>query len=82
MSDYQDKDLEGVLFKNGDKRTETDRDYRGTALIDGKPYWMSAWINTSKQGEKYMKLRFTLNEQPNKKPKEEKQEDFDADVPF
>lgn len=57
MADTNDN--EGVLFKNARKEKDSHADYRGEAVVDGTVYWLDAWINTSKSGNKYMKLRFT-----------------------
>ena len=63
MSEYQQKDNSGALFKNSDKTTETDPDYKGNAMIDGTPFYFNAWINISKAGQKYMKASFSPKEQ-------------------
>jgi hypothetical protein len=34
------KDFTGPLFKN-EKRKDTDADYNGSGLIDGKEYWLN-----------------------------------------
>ena len=52
----EQKDGSGVLFKNDRKEGDTDRDYQGSIKIGGREYWLSAWINTSKGGKKYMAL--------------------------
>ena len=43
-----------VLFKNKDKATEKHPDYKGTLNIEGVEHWASAWVKTSKNGEKFM----------------------------
>lgn len=63
MSEYQQKDNEGVLFKNDKKETDSHPDYKGSAMIDGTEYWFSGWINTSKAGAKYMKTSYSPKEQ-------------------
>jgi hypothetical protein len=57
-------DNQGVLFKNEKKREgKRDSDYQGQITIDGKEYWLNAWINTSKDGnKKYMGLKVRLKE--------------------
>ena len=62
MSDFQQKDNSGAMFKNTDKTGETEPDYKGNALIDGSDYWINAWLNTSKAGNKYMKFSFSPKE--------------------
>lgn len=46
----------GVLFKNEDKESDSHADYRGNINIDGKEFWLNAWIKTSKKGQKFMSL--------------------------
>ena len=46
----------GALFRNDKKETDKHPDYRGTINVDGVEYWLSAWLNTSGSGVKYMKL--------------------------
>ena len=66
MSDY-DNNLKGVLFKNDKKQKETDPMYKGSTTINGQDYWVSAWVNKIKNGEKagqsYMSLSYTAKEQ-------------------
>lgn len=61
----ESKDLSGVLFKNDRKEKETHPDYKGSALINGVDYWLSAWIKEGKSG-KFMSLAFQVKEQPSK----------------
>jgi hypothetical protein len=84
---YEKKPETGALFKNDKKEKETHPDYKGDALIDGKLYWLSAWINESKtSGTKYMSLSFKLKEavEPAKAavPAGSKDDEFADDVPF
>ena len=59
MSGQYDNNMSGALFKNEDKQQDSHPDYRGNAEIDGKQFWVDAWIATAKQsGKKYMRLRF------------------------
>lgn len=58
MSEY-DNELRGALFKNKNMREgKKDPEYKGNATIGGVEYWVSAWLNTSKSGEKYMALKY------------------------
>lgn len=54
----QRKDNDGVLFKNLDKQNENHPDYKGSATVNGVEYWLSSWINESKNGTKYMSVKF------------------------
>ena len=59
-----DETNRGALFKNKDKTQDTDRDYSGTININGEEFWLSAWIKTSKAGNKFMSLSVKQKEQP------------------
>ena len=63
MSEYQQKDNSGALFKNDKKESDSHPDYKGSAMIDGSDYWVSGWINTSNAGTKYMKFSYSPKEQ-------------------
>ena len=57
--DFQQKDLEGVLFKNDEATPENKQPaYSGSITIKGVKYNLGAWINIGKQsGKKFMSLR-------------------------
>ena len=76
-----EKDNQGVLFKNADKKSDTHPDYSGEVTIGGKEMWIKGWINESKNGLPYMKLRLQLkNEQSeNQNAKSQK---VVTDIPF
>lgn len=57
---YEQKNNSGAIFKNQKKTEETHSDYNGTAKIDGKEYWVNAWVNNSNNGTKYMQLKFAI----------------------
>jgi hypothetical protein len=64
---YEIKPNIGSLFKNsyktaGDKKP----DYTGFCVIEGNEYKMYAWINTARNGTKYMYLNFQLIEPINR----------------
>lgn len=80
----------GVLFKNDDKQSDKHPDYKGSINIDGVEYWLSSWIKTSKQGNKFMSLSVQPKQaaKPAKQAKQAPQvvdtNDFDDsdDLPF
>ena len=49
------RDNSGVLFKNDKKEQEKHPDYKGSIMVDGNEYWLSAWIKEGKNG-KFMGL--------------------------
>jgi hypothetical protein len=51
----------GLLAKNDKQGNENRPDYRGSINVDGRDYWLSAWIKTGRDGtklsgQKYMSL--------------------------
>ena len=45
----------GILFKNDKKESSNHPDYKGEIDVDGKKYWLSAWIKQGAKG-KFMSL--------------------------
>jgi|LakMenEpi03Aug12_release.lakeMendotaPanAssembly.Ray.scaffolds.fasta_scaffold1850059_2 uncharacterized protein (DUF736 family) len=80
------KNNAGALFKNDNKTKETQPDYKGNAIINGQPKQISAWINTSAKGLKYMSLTFEEPRDKNEVKTEVKNEPLPAivnnDLPF
>ena len=58
-----ENDNSGALFKNDRKEQEKQPDYKGSLTVNGSEYWISAWLNESKSGQKYMGLKVNLKEQ-------------------
>lgn len=55
MSKEWDRQNSGTLFKN-DKQGKASRpDYNGSINVDGRDYWLSAWIKDGAKG-KFMSL--------------------------
>lgn len=46
----------GALFKNDRRHKDTDPDYRGNINVDGRDFWINAWIKEAKAGGKYISL--------------------------
>tara|TARA_R110002020_G_scaffold448182_1_gene660864 strand:- start:391 stop:648 length:258 start_codon:yes stop_codon:yes gene_type:complete len=85
MSSFVIKEKEGSLFSNKDnKKTEKHPDYTGSCVISGTKLNISAWVNESQSGKKYMRLKFDEfkgSEASNSTP-EPKFNSSEADVPF
>lgn len=63
MSQY-DRTNTGVLFKNDRKESDRHPDYKGSLNIDGREFWLSAWLKDGSQG-KFLSMAV--------KPKDEQQ---------
>jgi len=93
---YEKKPGEAKLFRNKDKVKDSDPDYQGYHLHeDGvTEEGINAWINTSANGSKYMKLSFWNKSETAAKgvaqarqamapqPAPQPQEPFSDDIPF
>jgi hypothetical protein len=73
-----DNTNEGVLFNAMDKKSkETDRDYSGNLEVKcphcnaNSEHWLSAWINESAAGKKYMKIKMNAKDAAPAKPSRE-----------
>ena len=84
---YEPKDMTGSLFKNDRKETDNHPDYKGSALINGVDHWLDAWINTDRNGGKYMSLKLKPKDANGHKPAPQPASSYDDDdqddsVPF
>jgi len=78
------RDNSGVLFSNDKKDNERAPHYKGNITVDGKDYWLSAWVKEGKSG-KFMGLAVSPKEEYKPKTSERsKATGFDSDdsMPF
>lgn len=74
-------DMTGRLFKNDRKRPDhKDPDYTGDLKMNGKEFWLSAWIKDGDRG-KWMSISVKPKEDKASKPAEPPAGPED-DVPF
>jgi hypothetical protein len=79
MEKEYDNTNRGRLFKNDRKQQESHSDYNGTINVDGKEYFLDAWVREGKNG-KYFSMKV--------KPKEARRSEAPAsadpfgDAPF
>ena len=84
---YELKDNSGSLFKNDKREKDTHPHAKGTVMVGGVEYWVSAWTKDGRDG-KFQSLAFTPKEPraeaPKPAPKQQTtsfDEDLD-DLPF
>jgi len=77
------RDNSGVLFKSDKIENERSPQYKGNITVDGKDYWISAWIKEGKSG-KFMGLAVSPKEEYKPKTSERsKATNFDDEsLPF
>ncbi len=76
------KDNSGVLFRNDKQDNERAPAYKGNITVEGKDYWLSAWIKEGKSG-KFMGLAVAPKEPIAKPSERSKTTGFDdSDMPF
>lgn len=73
------------LRKNNDRKHDKSPEYRGSINVDGKEYWLAAWINANDDGSKYFSGKVTAKDatQAPAKPPVSASDALDGDdIPF
>lgn len=81
---YEQKDMSGTLFKNDRRDKDSHPHAKGTALIDGVEYWVSAWTKDGAKG-KFQSLSFQRKEQRQADPQpahSPEPRELDDEIPF
>lgn len=81
----------GILRANQRKTKDTHPTHQGSINVEGKEYWLSAWVKTGRDGtklagERYFSLSVKPKDEqaPEQKPpaRQEDNGGFDDDIPF
>lgn len=59
-----DNTNKGALFKNDRRTNDRQPEYTGSLNVEGVEYWLSAWVKTSKAGQKFFSVAITKKEAP------------------
>lgn len=83
----------GMLLRNENRENERQPEFKGSLDVEGVQYWISAWVNTGKEGskiegKKYFSIKLTAKDAPKEsKPVASKsrvgfERDLDDEIPF
>jgi uncharacterized protein (DUF736 family) len=62
MSNYEQRDMTGRLFRNEEKKNPNGPDYSGTCMINGVEMFFDGWLKTAESGRKWMSFSFKAKE--------------------
>lgn len=84
---YQQRDNSGTLGKNERREKDTHPTHSGQCVIDGKQYWISAWVKDGRNGSRFFSLSFRPklardHQGAPSNPPAPAAPDFDDQIPF
>jgi hypothetical protein len=62
-SQPRDNNMRGTLGKNDRRENDRQPEYTGKCEIEGRMYWISAWIREGQGGRKFFSLAFKPQDQ-------------------
>lgn len=80
----QQRDNSGTLGRNQRREKDTHPEYNGKCVIDGREYWISAWVKDGQNG-RFFSLAFKPKEQqqaPQRQAPPPADDPFSDDIPF
>lgn len=84
---YEPKDMTGALFANKDRKSDKHANATGSCLIDGVAYFVDAWTNQDRNGNRYQSLKFKRKDGQSTRQgmydRDEREPDSDdSEIPF
>jgi hypothetical protein len=77
----EQRDNSGTLGKNERREKDTHPTHTGKCVIEGKEYWVSAWVKEGPTG-KFFSLAFKPKEARQEQRQAAPAEEFDDSIPF
>jgi hypothetical protein len=56
-------DNAGALFRNDRRANDRQPDYKGEVQVEGRQFWLSAWLKEARSGTKYLSLALRPKEE-------------------
>lgn len=82
MTTY-DNTNSGILSKNDRREKDSHPEYTGTINIEGRDYWLSAWVKERRDGSgKFFSLSVRAKEQQASKATKPSRAELDDEIPF
>ena len=82
----------GMMMRNENREHDKQPEFKGSLNVDGRDFWISAWVNTGKEGskiegKKYFSIKLTAKDAPkDTKPATKArvgfERDLDDEIPF
>jgi hypothetical protein len=69
-------DMKGSLSRNTKREHDKQPEFKGSAMVTGREFWLSAWIREGDDGSKYFSLSFTPKQQPQQQASPELQQKY------
>lgn len=91
MKQY-DNTNSGLLMRNENRTTDSHPEFTGSLNVEGRDFWVSAWVNTGKpgskiEGKRYFSIKLSPKDAPNRGNTGRRNaatdfDDIDDDIPF
>jgi hypothetical protein len=78
---YEKRDNSGTLSRNTKKVTKLQPDHRGSCIVGGVEYWISAWVKDGEYG-RFFSLAFQPKDVEPQSVGGLSPKDVDEDIPF